>query len=493
MGIIARQSIKGTLVTYIGVAVGFFTTFFVLTRFLTSEEIGLARVLIDTATLFIGLAQLGSGSSMIRFFPYFKSPTEQDRSYHGFFFWSIIIPLLGFIVLSLIYVLTKAPLSALFQDKSPLFVSYYYAILPLALFMLYQTIFETGANVLMRIVLPRAVRELFLRIFLLAAYLLYAFRYVSMNGFVALLCGAYGLAALINLIYLVHGGHISFRPDFHYIDRALAKRYLLYTLFQITSAVVTVLAPTISSFFITAQMGLSYTGIFAIATYIATMVSIPNRSLNSIANPQLAQAIKDKDRSSLQHLLGQISSNSFLVGSFIFAAIWLNIDLLFAILPNGETYAVARNTVLILMLTQLIVATLSATLSVLNYSRYYALSLIFSLLLTLSVILLNNRLLPLLGMNGAALSNLLSYSGYYLLITLVMAIALRVHPFARGHILTLLLLGLMLAAGWLIDSYLPTDNIWLLSLCKTTLWAMAGVAALRMKISPEINALLPIF
>ena len=57
MGVIAKQSIRGTIVTYLGIAVGIFTTFFVLTRFLTTEAIGLARVLIDAATLFIGLAQ----------------------------------------------------------------------------------------------------------------------------------------------------------------------------------------------------------------------------------------------------------------------------------------------------------------------------------------------------------------------------------------------------------------------------------------------------
>ena len=73
MGIIAKQSIRGTIVTYLGVAVGFVTTFFVLTRFLTAEEIGLARVLVDAATLFIGLAQLGTSASIIRFYPHFKS------------------------------------------------------------------------------------------------------------------------------------------------------------------------------------------------------------------------------------------------------------------------------------------------------------------------------------------------------------------------------------------------------------------------------------
>ena len=69
MGIIIRQSIKGTIVNYVGIAIGFFTTFFVLTRFLTAEEIGLARVLIEAATLIAGLAQLGTNSSIVRFIP----------------------------------------------------------------------------------------------------------------------------------------------------------------------------------------------------------------------------------------------------------------------------------------------------------------------------------------------------------------------------------------------------------------------------------------
>ena len=79
MGIIARQSIRGTIVTYMGVFVGFLTTFFVLTRFLTAEEIGLARVLIDVATLLCGLMQLGTSSSIIRFFPYFKTQEENTE------------------------------------------------------------------------------------------------------------------------------------------------------------------------------------------------------------------------------------------------------------------------------------------------------------------------------------------------------------------------------------------------------------------------------
>ena len=79
MGVIAKQSIKGTIVTYMGVAIGALTTLFVQTRFLTTEEVGLVGAMIDAATFFISLAQLGTSNSIIRFFPYFKN----ERGHHG--------------------------------------------------------------------------------------------------------------------------------------------------------------------------------------------------------------------------------------------------------------------------------------------------------------------------------------------------------------------------------------------------------------------------
>jgi O-antigen/teichoic acid export membrane protein len=215
MGIIAKQSIQGTIVTYLGVAVGFITTFFVLTRFLSAEEIGLARVLVDAATLFIGLAQLGTSSSIIRFYPHFRSQEQGTKSQdeHGFFFWTLIVPLIGFALFTAIYCACYTPLSQWFGEKSPLFVEYYYMVLPMAFFMLYQTVFETNANVRMHIVVPRAVRELITRIGLLVVYLLYAFRVVDIDGFVVALCSVYAVAMLCNMGYLFSLGEVSLRPD----------------------------------------------------------------------------------------------------------------------------------------------------------------------------------------------------------------------------------------------------------------------------------------
>ena len=508
MGVIARQSIRGTIVTYIGVAVGFVTTFFVITRFLTAEEIGLARVLIDAATLFIGLAQLGTNASIIRFYPYIASGQQsaisnqqsavsnqqsavsnQKSDDHGFFFWTMVVPLVGFLLIGLVFIACYAPLSRWFGEKSPLFVNYYYLVLPMALCMLYQTVFETNANVRMHIVVPRAVRELLTRVGLLVVYVLYAFDVLSMDGFVWALVGVYALAALCNAAYLFSLGGISLRPDFGFLrqNKPLVRKYVLYTAFLIVSAVASVLAPTLSSFFITAQMGLNYTGIFAIATYMAVMVSIPQRSLTAIASPQLARAIKNNNTDEVHTLVAQVSSNLLLIGGLILAAIWVNIDLIFAILPNGTTYAAARQTVLLLGIGQLLAATFQFAFTTLNYSRFYPLTLLFSAVLTVLALVLNNRFIPRWGMDGAALAGLVAQAVYFCLIVLTIRLTLGCRMITRKHLIILLLLLAVFALNALCLRILPPISIWWSSLLRSLLLVVAALAAYRMKVSPELN------
>ena len=486
MGVIAKQSIRGTIVTYLGLAVGIVTTFFVLTRFLTTEEIGLARVLIDAATLFVGLAQLGTGASIIRFYPYFNDKSSD----HGFFFWALVVPLIGFILFAVIYWACRVPLSAWFGEKSPLFVEYYYFVIPIAFFMLYQAICETTCNVLMHIVVPRAVRELVVRVGLLALYLLYAFRVLSLDGFVIGLCANYAVAALINIIYFFSLQKIKLRPDWAFLreNKKLVRRYLTYTGFLIISAVTTVLAPTLSSFFVTAKMGLDHTGIFAIATYMAVMVSVPNRSVAAIASPQLAHAIKEQNREECSVLMQQVTRNLLLIGGFILLLIWFNIDLIFHILPNGATFGTAKQVVLVLGVSQLIVGTFTICLTALNYSRYYAFSLLLSLVLTVSAIILNNYLVPHFGMDGAAWSNLISYGLYFLLILLTVRLTCRFNIIDhRWWWIFALLVGLfVLNTLW--QHYLPVHNIWFDSFVRSVVLLGSGaLIAYKTNLSPEIN------
>ena len=212
MGIIIRQSVKGTAVSYVGIGIGFVTTFFVLTNYLTAEEIGLTRVLIDAATVFAGLAQFGTVASSIRFYPYFKDG-EKD---HGFFFWTLVIPFIGFLIYSILFWLFKDTILGVFSENSSLFVKYYNFIFPIGFFLLYMSVFEVNSNLLLRIVVPKFIREVVVRLLSLIVYLLYAFNVIDLDGFVIAFSSVYGIATLLNIIYLFKLKRISLKPDFKF-------------------------------------------------------------------------------------------------------------------------------------------------------------------------------------------------------------------------------------------------------------------------------------
>ena len=123
MGIVIRQSIKGIIVNYVGAFIGFLSTFFVVTRFLAPEEIGLTRVLLEASALVGAVAMMGTSSSIMRFFPYFRNPENRDN---GFFFYILLLPALGILICIPLYLLLKTPIIAFFSKNSSLYIDYYY-------------------------------------------------------------------------------------------------------------------------------------------------------------------------------------------------------------------------------------------------------------------------------------------------------------------------------------------------------------------------------
>lgn len=499
MGVVIKQSIKGTIVNYVGVAIGFLTTFFVMTSYLTQEEVGLSRVLIDAAVLFSSFAQLGTSSSIIRFFPFFK---DEEKNHHGFFFWTLVVPLLGFVIFMIVEKLFHNYIISSFSNNSDLFVSYYKFVFPLSLFMLYQSVFEANSNVLMRIVVPKFVREVGVRVGLLVLYILYGHLHViTLDGMVAGFCIVYFIAALVDFVYLLTLGKISFKPDLSIFSKPLLKDILLYTIFLIFNAITINVMPLLNTFFVSASMGLSFTGIYAISNYIATVVEVPNRSLNAIVQPNISESVKNNDFNETEKLCKSVSLHLMLSSFLIFFFIWINIDTLFMILSNGEDYEAGKSVVFILGIAKCINSTLFVGQSVLNYSKYYYYSLLFTVLLTASAVILNIVLIPRMGMNGAALSNLISYLLFFISLLFVVYVKLGINIFSIAQ----LKVAAITAGLWLLNmvftkSLTPAilnimDNSLLINIIEavvrsSVLLLLATFVTYKWNVSNEVNLLI---
>ena len=500
MGVIARQSIKGALANYLGIFIGFLTTFFVLTDLLNEQEIGLTRVMVDAAMLFSCLAQLGTNASIIKFYPFFKDEESRD---HGFFGWTILLPFIGFLLFALCFFLFKDHLVAIYAPKAPLIVDYFYLLLPLTFFALYLTVFETNSNVLLRIAVPKMVREVGIRVFNLICYLLYGFDLITLDLFVILFCSSYALAMLIDFFYLLTLGKISFKIDFQFVKGGKLREIGIYTLFM----TVTVLAgniPLINSLFIGAKAGLALTGVYTIASYIANIVEVPYRSLGAISRPMISQAVKDDNWHEVNRLGQQVSLHQFLVSSLIFFFIWINLEALFSVIPNGQLYVGGMGVVMILGLSKILNSSLSIGTDILNFSKFYPISLLFIVLLTATAIYLNTLLIPIWGINGSACATLFAYALYFVIMLLYLGIRQRVNILSSKQLLVAAFVLVLFALNFLWSRFLtpivlsavPHHLMALLidALLRTLFFMLISVVGVyKLRISQPINSFLEKF
>ena len=502
MGIVARQSIKGTIATYIGVAVGIVTTFFIQTKALQPEQIGLIDILLQCSLLFGGLAQLGTNSSAMRYYPFFKDEKHRD---HGFFGWTLLVPLVGFSFFLMAFFAFKGAIIGFFTKESEvgaeLFAKYVNFVIPLAFFMLYISVFETNSNLLLRIVLPKFIREVGLRVGTLAIYLLYYYEVFDFDGVIVSFCVLYGLATLINVVYLLTLQRVSFKIEWQYITPQLKRDFLFYTLFMITAALAGNVIPMLSKFFVAGKTGFRLAGVFTIATNIAAVVEMPYRSLGAISRPHISDAMAKKDIKTADALCKNVALHQFIAGSFVFFLVWINIDFLFDLLPNGEVYRLGKWAVLILSLSRLIYSTLGVITTALSYSKYYYYSLIFTILLAVMSIVLNSWLVPRWDITGGALANVGSYLVYFVLLLAFIKWKIGVQPLSRKLLPVAAIILALFALNWLWTMALTSwfallfeKALFVLALnaaLKSALFMFLGMKALyKLKVSQSVNDLI---
>lgn len=501
MGIVVRQSIKGSIMNYLGVLVGFITTFFIVTKYLTTEEVGLTRVLVDASILLSGLAQLGTSTSAMRYYPYFKDEKERD---HGFFGWSVIIPLFGFIIFSILFFIFKQPIENYFSQNSELFVDYIYFVIPMSFFMMYLLVFETNSNLLMRIVIPKFIREVGIRLMTLVVYLLYAFDIINLDGMVISLCLTYGIATVLNIIYLFSLKKVSFKIEPAYVSKWLRKDFIFYTLFLIATSLAGNLIPVLNTFFVSGKLGLAVAGVNTIAVYIASMVEIPYRSLAAISRPHISQGMKDNNMTDVNAMTKNVSLHQFMASAIIFFLIWINIDLIYSLIPNGKVYDEAKFVVLILSVVKIINTSLNVGATVLSYSKYYYYSLLFTVILTVTAIYMNIKLIPIWGMEGAALASMVSYIVYYAFLLTFVNWKIKVSPFSIKELYTMLIVLSMFVIDFLLQNYISEYiisifNVELIgrildSIVRTSVLSVLGIVIIyKSKISKQVNDIIDKF
>ena len=107
MGIIAKQTIKGSFYTYLGVFIGFIGTGILMPKFFSTEQVGLTTVLISITLLFSQFATLGFASVNTRIFPYFRN---SENGHNGLLLLGMVVTFIGFIISIVLLFIFKEPI-----------------------------------------------------------------------------------------------------------------------------------------------------------------------------------------------------------------------------------------------------------------------------------------------------------------------------------------------------------------------------------------------
>ena len=482
MGIIIRQSIKATVFNYVGAFIGFLTTFFVLTKFLAPEIIGLTKVVYEVSAMVAGFAQLGTSASAMRFFPYFRDPSNR---HNGFFFYLMLMPAVGSVVFIGLFLLFKRYVVDFFIDKSALLLDYYDWLIPMIIFLTFWTVLETYSSILLRIVVPKFIKEIGIRVLLLAVYLLYALKVLDVTGLVIAYISVYGLAMLALFVYISRITSVSLKHNFAFIDRDLGRKILKYTLFLLLSALSGNIIWQLDLFMVSAQEGLDDAGIYTIAAYMAFAIELPARSITSISSPLAATALKEGDWQQANRLYKKVSLHQFMAGTLLFLLVWVNIDNIFDIIPHGEIYEAGKWVVFFIALSKIISMSLSFGGTLISFSRYYYWSLYFTFFLTALTITTNYYFIPLWGISGAALATLLTCIVSYTFQQWIVMWKIKGNPYSWGIAKQLLLVLALFAFNALLPRWTanPFVDVAYRSLVIAALWLLL---AYRLRISDEL-------
>ena len=449
MGIVIRQSIKGTLVNYVGAFIGCVTTLFIVTKFLPPEDVGLRSVIYEAAQLVATLAQLGTTSSIMRYIPYFK---DKAKGHNGFFFYIIMLPLVGCAVFIPLYLLLRQPIVAFFSESSPLFTGYFYWLL------------------------------------LIAVYVVYGLHLVGRDGFVASYIAVYGVAMLLTLLYVSRIAPVTLRHDSSFIGRPLRKDMANYTLVWVVGALGSTILGKLDLFMVSSDLGFGAAGVYTIAFYIGTVIEIPARSITPMSAAIVAEAMRRGDLAEAKRLHRKVSLTEFVISSFLFVLMWVNIDNIFSIMPNGEVYRAGKWVVFFIGLSKVVIALLQFGSTLIGFSRYYHWTLYFVFILTGLGIVSNWLFIPLWGISGAAIATLVTCCVSLAFQQWIVMWKIRSNPFSAGTLKMAVVIGLLFG----LDALLPVlDNCWLDCAYRTAIIGLTGCALIYFgKVSEDVNGLL---
>jgi O-antigen/teichoic acid export membrane protein len=478
MGIVLNQSLKNTIITYIGFAIGGINTIYLYPVFLGATFYGLTNYVTSCANVIMPLFAIGMQNTLVKFYSQYE--TEEERS--RFLSFTVLFPLVLIIPFLLIGLFFYDEILFFLSKKNAVVKGYIWLIPIIGLSMAYFEIFYAWARVHMHSVFGNFIKEVGLRLFSLVLLIGVYSNWLTVEGFVYATTVLYILAFLVTMFYAFS----IQKPTFQFTIPANTKEILIYTFYIILSGSVANLLLDGDKMILNQYMKIENIAFYSVATYIALVISVPSRAMHQIVYPITAKLMHENKHDELNSLYKKTSINLQIVGGFVMLCIFVNIDQLYEMVP--KEYSGGIMVVFMIGLSKYFDLILGNNNAIIFNTKYYRTVLFLGVALVVLTVGLNMIFIPIFGIIGSAFATLLSITLYSLAKLLFVVKKLHLYPFTNQtlHSLGITFVVFLLFYFWQFPFH-PIVGIVLKSFLVTIVYIYVNY---KFVISKEINQVL---
>jgi O-antigen/teichoic acid export membrane protein len=482
MGVVIKQGVNITLVSFLGVIIGAINTMFVFPNVLGAEGHGLVMLILSIGTVLAQFAHLGIPNTIIRFFPYLK-----DRK-KFIYRLALQVPLMSLLLLGLVFYIFGDYLFDGYIRENELFREFQPIILPLVASLVFFEVLLSISRSELKSVFPAILREFVLRVSTLITLCLYSFDFLNFNEFIYCWLGIYSLNVLFLSLYLVSFKLFKIRfglPLFP--DSNLARKMSKYGVVTLLTSSAAILVNRIDVLMLGYYLELENIAFYTVAFFMASLIHIPARSILQIVKPLLAKAWAENNRQEIVNLYRKTALNQLIIGALLFIGIWMNINDLLLFVP--EKYQGIQMVFFYIGLSKLIDVSVGVNGAIISTSNYYKFDLYINVFLILIIIITNSIFIPLYGIVGAAMATALAILIHNIIKTLVVYSLFKIQPFQLSTFKVILLTVLVFIVLNLIPFSLIDSHIVRILVRSISIGLVYSFVVIWFKIGDDINQL----
>tara|TARA_B110000037_G_scaffold222406_1_gene297140 strand:+ start:68593 stop:70071 length:1479 start_codon:yes stop_codon:yes gene_type:complete len=403
MGVIQKQAIRTTAITFIGIGVGLLSNI-IKPLVLSKEQLGAIGLLDTTSQLFATIFCLGFPQISFRMFPLFRN---EKKGHSGYFLFGIFLSLVGIVFAELSFFLTESWVLGDDPNSAAIRMIAHF-IIPMIFFRILFKNLDIYMSMMMNSVLGSFLEAFLLKFVIFIGFVIFWLDWIDYEYFVYIYVAAFILPGLIIVIFSFIKSSPLVMPKKALFENDKRKDMIRYGSYGVFASLASILVLSIDQLMINGMLGTEATGGYTLMFFAGSLVGIPARGVRRISYPVLAESWKKNDLDNIANVYKRSVQSHAVVGVFLFVMGWALIGPALSLDARYMEYASGVFVYFFIGLAQLIDMMSGVNAEILATSAKYKLNVYFNLGLAGLLVLFNLFFIEEWGITGAAAASALA-------------------------------------------------------------------------------------